>query len=1197
MIAGTEQTLDFEGSVIKADGRREPFVFEKLHRSLVKSGVDDEVSAAVEAELASKLYDGIPTRQIRTCVLNILNRRAPDKVRAFRKEGELYVRTSKSTIERFDKTAIVDSLVAEAGMEKYDAKKIARRAETRLRAMAVDYISSPLVRETVCMVLLEEGLEDVRLCYTRLGMPVADMTRLIEQGSKDNANLHHNPETVHKFAGDQILREYLFVHCMPHHITDAHLRGEIHLHDADYYAVRPNCLQHDLSWFFRNGLRVDGTGDHTSAAAPPKHAMVAVLQAAKILAASQTNMAGGQSFDNFNIFMSPFVVGMNDDETKQIAQCFVYELNQQYVARGGQSLGYDSPLVLRKDSNIEITSIGDFCHRYLNDDGIVEIPSGYETPSLNRETGKIEWKPVTGVAVHVPATKIVSVRLHDGRSVVATSDHSLFAIDADANFVEAKPGSRTILTAHKISNDIGESQDSAWRNVVHDRAWTVGVMIGDGNMLYYKKTDTEPFGLNISVSSEEVANRFASLAKTLYGHAVTPSYNGKGCYTVRVQSPKIVPYFDVGRHSHNKHIPAWVLSESDSVLMSLLDGLLSTDGNLSRGRYEYTTTSKTLVGQLEYVLNRLGFRYNVQTRNGATPFRRNHVVYRLQICTDDSRRIVVTNPKRVINADGPCGPCQNMHNYEAVRDMIKKSYGEGVCYLSYALRSNGRKIKREDLMLVRDKCPELVEKLENVLPSEVESVSDAEYDRPYVYDICVRDNENFVLANGIIAHNTVFSSINLDLSIPKFMADLPAVGPGGKAIGTYSDYYEESLRFTGALLDVFLDGDARGKPHLFPNTIIKARPDAFKRPEQRDIMLKTHELFAKYGTPYIANICSDWQHDSVAYMGCRTRTSGDWADKRGYANPLESTIRCGNIHYNTVNLPRIAIEAGGDDAKAISILDDRMDLIMDSLLVKHDIITRRLYNNHVLPFLSQDGVDEHGRRGMYYRFDDLTHTLGFVGLNEYVKHITGADLHSGGYNVGLSCVKHMREWADRLADETGWRWTLTQTPAETTAGRFALLDMQEYGDRAIVNGDRKSGAVYYTNSSHLKVDAPTPIYERAKLEGKFHPLCNGGHIAHFFLGEGYPDPEALLSLTEKLCRNTDAGLFDYTKDLSVCKNCATTTGGLVDKCPTCGATGASLEYYSRITGYCQRIGTGSNQTGGWNAYKQAELRDRHRHCI
>jgi ribonucleoside-triphosphate reductase len=329
-------------------------------------------------------------------------------------------------------------------------------------------------------------------------------------------------------------------------------------------------------------------------------------------------------------------------------------------------------------------------------------------------------------------------------------------------------------------------------------------------------------------------------------------------------------------------------------------------------------------------------------------------------------------------------------------------------------------------------------------------------------------------------------------------------------------------------------------------------------------------------------------------MGCRTRLSGDWADKQGYDDPSKSTMRTGNIHYNTVNLPRIAIEANGNDQRVIELLDERLDLIQESLEIKHRIIEERLYKNNLLPFLSQSRDRE-----PYYRFNDLTHTVGFVGLNEFVKTLTGYELHEGAhaYDYGKSILQHMRNWADDLSNQTGWRWTLTQSPAESTSGRFARLDMKEFNGRCILNGDRKTGNVYYTNSSHIRVNADVTLFERARLEGELHPICNGGHITHLFLGEGTPNPEGLMSLTEKLCKNTNMGLFDYTRDLTVCKSCSKTSGGLQVKCPQCGATGGMLEYYSRITGYCQRIGSGSNQTGGWNDAKVAELRDRKRYCV
>jgi len=769
-----------EGSIyiIKTDSRIELYDPNKVVVSLIRSGVPYKIASDIADELQYKVYDGMSTRTLRTILINLVDQRNPEAALKYKQAHEMFVRTSRGTLERFDPKFIEDSLVKEADLSREVAAHVSKEVEAKLRKLKVNYLTAPLIREIVTVQLLEEGLEEARSQYTRLGMPVYDVTQLIEHGSKENANLHHNPETIHKFAGDQILREYLLVKILPRHITDAHLRGDIHLHDADYYAIRPNCLQHDLSWFFENGLRVDGTGNHTSVAAPPKHAMVAALHAAKILASSQTNMAGGQSLDNFNVFMAPFFEGMSYGEVKQVAQAFVYEMNMQYVARGGQ---------------------------------------------------------------------------------------------------------------------------------------------------------------------------------------------------------------------------------------------------------------------------------------------------------------------------------------------------------------------------------------------------------------------------------VVFSNVNIELTVPPFLANEPAIGRKGKVTGKYGDFEDELHVFTEALIDVFLDGDARGKPHLFPNTIVKVRDSAFKDPKQQELLLKVHYLFSKYGTPYILNMLPKWQHQAVNSMGCRTRLSGDWADRQGYSNPRYSTMRTGNIHYNTVNLPRIAIEANGNDDKVFEILDQRLDLIRESLVIKHELIEKRLYSNKLLPFLTQKGKGGED----YYQFKDLTHTVGFVGLNEFTKVHMGKALHESkdAYDFGMDLLKYMRDWTEFKMEMTGWRWTLTQSPAESTAGRFAKLDLREFGDRAIVNGDRSTGAVYYTNSSHLQVDADVPMFERARLEGEYHPICNGGHITHLFLGEGTPNPEGLMSLTEKLCRNTNMGLFDFTRDLTTCKDCATVSGGLQKVCPNCGATGAALEYYSRITGYCQRIGSGDSCTGGWNDSKVAELRDRRRYCI
>ncbi|UCD96989.1 MAG: anaerobic ribonucleoside-triphosphate reductase, partial [Candidatus Bathyarchaeota archaeon] len=114
--------------------------------------------------------------------------------------------------------------------------------------------------------------------------------------------------------------------------------GAIHIHDLEYFATRPFCQEHDLRFFLRKGLVVDGRGVHTAVAGPAKHPEVAILHAAKALAAAQTNWAGGQGYDFFNVWLAPFLKGLSYDRLMQLAQMFIYEMSQMYVARGGQTV-------------------------------------------------------------------------------------------------------------------------------------------------------------------------------------------------------------------------------------------------------------------------------------------------------------------------------------------------------------------------------------------------------------------------------------------------------------------------------------------------------------------------------------------------------------------------------------------------------------------------------------------------------------------------------------------------------------------------------------------------------------------------------------------------------------------------------------------------------------------------------------------
>lgn len=206
---------------------------------------------------------------------------------------KLIVRTSKTLLENFDATKIAHSLVKEAELAPETADMISKEVEEELSGLKLNYVTAPLIREIANVKLLEHGMERERAKYTRLGMPVYDVTNLIGFGSKENANLQYNPESVHKLMADQISKEYALISLLPLNLADAHMAGEIHIHDLDYF-IRPFCFSHDIRFFLKNGFKADGVGNHTAVAGPAKRPEVAFLHAAKVLAASQTNCAGGQ---------------------------------------------------------------------------------------------------------------------------------------------------------------------------------------------------------------------------------------------------------------------------------------------------------------------------------------------------------------------------------------------------------------------------------------------------------------------------------------------------------------------------------------------------------------------------------------------------------------------------------------------------------------------------------------------------------------------------------------------------------------------------------------------------------------------------------------------------------------------------------------------------------------------------------------
>ncbi len=428
----------------------------------------------------------------------------------------------------------------------------------------------------------------------------------------------------------------------------------------------------------------------------------------------------------------------------------------------------------------------------------------------------------------------------------------------------------------------------------------------------------------------------------------------------------------------------------------------------------------------------------------------------------------------------------------------------------------------------------------------------------------------------------IFSDINLYWEVPRHFQDVPAIGPGGGYTGkTYGEYEKEAQRFVWLMFDVYADGDASGRPFFFPKPLVHITEKFFETEGHERFLRHICEVAADKGNTYFVFDRGDTAKISEC---CRLSFKLEKSDLEDAKQPWR--MRYSALQNVTMNLPRVAYRAGGDDTRLFQGLTEMLELATRAHLEKKAFIERLLSQGDRGP-LSLLTMNRDGQP--YLRMHRVSYLLGMVGLNEMVKIHTGQELHESdeAFRFGLKIIAHMKLVADKLSRHHNMHFVLEQTPAESTAYRFARLDLKYYSPAAghAVRGDMSRGEVYYTNSTQLHVGSPTNPVDRVRLEGLFHPLIEAGAITHVWLGEERPDPDSLANFVVKVFRNTHNDQIAFSPEFTTCVACERTSRGMSETCPHCGSD--EVEGITRITGYFTKVSS-------WNKGKIGELHERRR---
>ncbi len=382
----SEQPRCFD-TVRKRDGEVAPYDRSKVAASIFLAArsiggedrrLSDDLAGEVEARLREQFGRAAPSVEdiqdtvekvlmekghARTAKAYILYRERQNQQRIRRMLGAkkemtdfaLFVRTTDDSIDTWDRERIARALVRETQLPPEKADVIAAEVEGVIVNSGVKHITSSLVREVVNTKLIEHGYEEQRKRHARLGVPLYDVERILLFKNKENANIPHNPEATNMTLAEWINKQFALSSVFDHDVADAHTRGDIHLHDLGFIN-RPYCSGQSLEYVKKFGLSLPNA---LSIAKPARHADTLLAHMVKFSAALQGHFAGAIGWDAVNLFIAPFITGMNDKDVHQLAQMLVYEYSQQNVARGGQAIFSDINLYWEVPKHFEeVEAIG-----------------------------------------------------------------------------------------------------------------------------------------------------------------------------------------------------------------------------------------------------------------------------------------------------------------------------------------------------------------------------------------------------------------------------------------------------------------------------------------------------------------------------------------------------------------------------------------------------------------------------------------------------------------------------------------------------------------------------------------------------------------------------------------------------------------------------------------------------------------------
>lgn len=293
----------------------------------------------------------------------------------------------------------------------------------------------------------------------------------------------------------------------------------------------------------------------------------------------------------------------------------------------------------------------------------------------------------------------------------------------------------------------------------------------------------------------------------------------------------------------------------------------------------------------------------------------------------------------------------------------------------------------------------------------------------------------------------------------------------------------------------------------------------------------------------------------------------------------------------SLNLVDVALSSKGDEDNFWHILDERLELCKDALIVKDSMLV--CATSDVSPIHWQYGALARLGKGEsilpLLRNGYSSISLGYIGLYEMTLVMKGCSHTSEkGKDFAMRVMKHLEEktieW--RSIDALNG-CSLYGTPSESLCWKFSKTLKKRFGEVCGVT-DKE----WQTNSYHVCVTEPINAFDKLKIESEFQKISKGGAVSYIEVPNMENNLDALKQVVDYMYETIQYAEIN-TRCGDSCGECGFQGEMECDEngvwyCPQCGCNDRSkLTVVRRTCGY---IGSTF-----WNEGKTEEINNRVMH--